>query len=74
MKKTHKLWPVSYVNDDGEQVDTLYYFDPSTSSPGYWVGQPLYLEVEHPSDMADDARIAKILELREKLSKLEAGL
>ena len=74
MKKTHKLWPVSYVNDKGEQVDTLYSFDPSGVQPGYWVGEPIKLEVEHPSDMADDARIAKILELREKLKKLEAGL
>ena len=71
MKKTHKLWPVSYVNDDGEQVNTLYVFHPSGAD--YWVGDPIELEVEHPSDMADDARIAKILELREKLSKLEAG-
>ena len=73
MKKTHTLYPVSYVNDDGEQVDTLYYFDPSDVMPGYWVGEPIEYVVEHPSDMEDDARIAKILELREKLSKLEAG-
>lgn len=72
MKKTHTLYPVSYVNDDGEQVNTLYNFYPS--NPDYWVGEPIKVEVEHPSDMADDARIAKILELREKLSKLEAGL
>jgi len=72
MKKTHTLYPVSYVDDDGEQVNTLYVFRPSSSD--YWIGEPIELEVEHPSDMADDARIAKILELREKLSKLEAGL
>ena len=72
MKKTHTLYPVSYVNDDGEQVNTLYNFHPSSSD--YWIGDPIELEIEHPSDMADDARIAKILELREKLSKLEAGL
>ena len=73
MKKTHTLYPVSYVNDDGEQINTLYTFYPSASND-YWVGDPIEVEAEHPSDMADDARIAKILELREKLSKLEAGL
>ena len=72
MKKIHTLYPVSYVNDDGEQVNTLYTFHPSGAE--YWIGDTIEIEVEHPSDMADDARIAKILELREKLSKLEAGL
>ena len=72
MKKTHTLYPVSYVNDC-EQINTIYTFYPSASND-YWVGEPIEVEVEHPSDMADDARIAKILELREELSKLEAGL
>ena len=74
MKKTHTLYPVSYVNDDGEQINTIYLFSPIGVLNDYWVGEPIEFEAEHPSDMADDARIAKILELREKLSKLEAGL
>ena len=74
MKKTHILYPVSYIDDEGKQQNALYSFDPSNVvGNGYWVGEAITMVVEHPSDMTESHRAAKILEMREKLEKLEAG-
>ena len=43
----HKLWPVSYINDEGKQVDTLYSFDPSRVDDTYWVGESFIIETLH---------------------------
>lgn len=73
MNIKHKLFPVSYIDADSKQVNALYSFNPKGVAPSYWVGEPITVEVEHPDGMADDHRIARILELKEKLAKLEKG-
>jgi hypothetical protein len=74
MKKvTHILYPVSYVDDAGKQRDTLWSFDPSELKEGYWVGEPIEVVVDHPAEMGEEYRTAKILKLREELAALEAG-
>ena len=70
---THKLWPVSYVSDKGEQVDTLYSFNPKDVCPEYHIGDLIEVEAQHPTEISDEHRIAKILKLRAQLAKLEAG-
>ena len=69
---THTLWPVSYINDKGEQRDTLYRFEPSESIHK-WVGDPIEITVEHPETLGDNARLAKIAELEADLAKLRAA-
>ena len=68
----HKIWPVSYVNDEGQQINTTYTFDPSRLDKDYWVGEAVTVEVEHP-DIVESLRAAKILKMRETLAKLESG-
>ena len=68
---THKLWPVSYLNDDGKQVDSLYTFDPSNVDSSYSVGEPVHLATIHVEGMAAESRLAKIAELEEKLDRLK---
>ena len=70
---THKLWPISYVSNEGKQVDTLYSFNPGDICPEYYVGDAIEVEVQHPAEMSDEHRIAQILKLRAQLAKLEAG-
>jgi len=47
MKVTHKIWPVSYQNDDGDTIYCIYTFDPSTVRDFYGVGLPVDIELEH---------------------------
>ena len=68
---THKLWPVSYINDDGNQVNSLYTFDPSNVDESYWVGNPIDVMVPHVEGMAAESRLAKIAQLEEKLDRLK---
>ena len=70
---THTLYPVSYVNDSGEQRNTLWSFDPSGLNEGYWVGEPIEVVVDHTAEMGEEYRAAKILKMREELAALEAG-
>ena len=70
---THKLWPVSYINDEGGQVDTLYSFDPSRVDKTYWVGEAFTIEVMHTASMDDNSRQAKIDDLKAQIAKLESG-
>tara|TARA_R110001632_G_C11231940_1_gene406728 strand:+ start:433 stop:669 length:237 start_codon:yes stop_codon:yes gene_type:complete len=70
----HIMYPVSYVDDDGIQQNTLYSFNPSRVAPEkYWVGEAITITTSHPDDMADSLRAAKIMELRETLEALESG-
>ena len=68
---THKLWPVSYINDEGNQVNSLYTFDPSKVDKSYWVGNPIDVMVPHVEGMAAESRLAKIAQLEEKLDRLK---
>jgi len=67
----HQLWPVSYVNDDGEQVDAIYTFNPRAAG-GYFVGEAFFVETLHPTDMSETHRQAKIDEMKAQIAKLEA--
>ena len=67
---THKLWPVSYINDRGEQVDCLYSWRPLAKE--YYVGEPFTVEAQHPIGMEQTALEGKIASLKEQLAYLEA--
>ena len=69
---THKLWPVSYINDSGNQVDSLYTFDPSRVDETYWVGEPILLAASHADGMEETAKADKIAELKAKIANLES--
>ena len=68
----HDLWPVSYIDDQGRQINSLYTFDPSRVDETYWVGQPLQIAVGHIADMEPDAKAKKIAALKATLKELEA--
>ena len=66
---THTLYPVSYINDDGEQRDTVYNFKPIGKD--YVVGLPIELVTEHPATMSDEHQQATIDSLERKLAILK---
>ncbi len=68
-KVTHTLYPVSYVNDDGTQRDTLYNFKPVGKD--YSVGLPIEVVTEHPATMSDEHHQAAIENLERKLAILK---
>ena len=69
----HKLWPVSYIDDEGKQVDALYSFNPSRVDKSYWIGEAFTVETLHPIKMDADYKQAKIDALKAQIAKLEAG-
>ncbi len=69
----HKVWPVSYIDDEGKQVDALYSFNPSRVDKSYWVGEAFTVETLHPAKMDDTARLEKIAKLKSQIERLEAG-
>jgi hypothetical protein len=71
---THKLWPVSYIDDDGKQVDALYIFNPSRVNDIYWVGEPIDIEAQHTDEMVELTKAQKVAALKAKLAKLEGAL
>jgi hypothetical protein len=68
---THTLYPVSYINDEGKQIDQLYTFDPQRADKSYWVGEPIEVEAQHTSAMTDSHKIEKIAKLKAEIAKLE---
>ena len=70
----HRLWPVSYINDDGQQVDSLYCFDPSGVNKEYWVGESFIVETLHTIKMDDTAKQEKLAKLKAQIAKLEGEL
>lgn len=69
MKVKHKLWPVSYVDSNGDVVRTLYKHEPAGDD--YHVGTPFEVEAEHPDGALDAQRRARIEALREELNTLQ---
>ena len=69
----HKLWPVSYIDEEGKQVDTLYSFNPGRVDNTYWLGEAFTVETLHPIKMDDTARLEKIAKLKAQIAKLETG-
>ena len=70
----HKLWPVSYINDEGKQVDALYQFNPSKLDKTDWVGEAFFVETLHTAKMDDTAKLEKIAALKARIAKLEGEL
>ena len=68
---THKLWPVSYIDNEGNQQDALYTFDPSRVDKSYWVGEPVLVAFQHTESMTDTHREAKIASLKKQIEDLE---
>ena len=68
----HKLWPVSYVDDEGNQQDSVYTFAPRACE-NYWIGEASTVETLHPIKMDSDYKQAKIDALKAQIAKLEAG-
>ena len=68
-KVTHTLYPVSYINEDGSQRDTLYNFKPIGKD--YSVGLPIEVVTEHPATMSDEHHQAAIENLERKLAALK---
>ena len=66
---THTLYPVSYINEDGKQRDTLYNFKPIGKD--YVVGLPIEMVTEHPATMSDEHHQATIEHLERKLAILK---
>ena len=69
---THKMWPVSYIDDQGKQQNQLYTFDPIKVDPSYWVGEPINIVAHHTDGMTDTHKAEKIESLRAQIAKLEA--
>ena len=67
---THKLYPISYIDNNGTQINTIYKFNPSHDS-SCWVGKPIEIELEHP-DLGPEAKAKKIAQLKQDLANLEA--
>jgi hypothetical protein len=70
---THKLWPVSYINDEGKQVDQLYTFNPARVDKSYWVGEPINVVAHHTESMTDTHKAEKIARLKAEIAKLEGS-
>ena len=68
---THKIYPVSYIDNEGKQTNAIYTFDPSRVDESYWVGDVIELECVHPN-MGPAAKAEKIAELKRNLAALEA--
>ena len=66
----HKLYPISYLDDMGEQVDTIWNFRPTDDR--FWSGEEIVVSMDHPEAMDVDARSALIAALEFKLEKLRS--
>lgn len=65
----HTLYPISYIADDGTQVDTCWGHKPIGGE--FWVGESFVVELLHPETMGEEARQAKIAELEAELEALK---
>ena len=67
---THKLWPVSYVDDNGKQVDTVWAF--KAHGEGNFSGDPFEVDTQHPEGLTESWHEEKIAKLKKEIRKLEA--
>lgn len=69
---THTLYPVSYLANDGTQVDTVYTWSPSrTVGDDWFIGEPITMSMQH-AELGDDAKAAKIAALEAELAALRS--
>lgn len=70
MKKTHKLYPVSYLSSDGQTtIHTCWNTKPSGKE--CWVGEAIEVVADHPDTLGDDYRAAAIAELEQRIATLK---
>ena len=71
-----QLWPVSWIDDDGDQCDSVWTHDPSRGSGGdeFWVGETFFVETLHPMKLDDTAKKARIESLEAELNMLKGEL
>ncbi len=67
--KTHTLYPVSYLADDGSQINTVWAFEPIGED--IHIGESFEVTLEHPV-LGDDAKAKTIAELEKKLAALKS--
>ena len=68
-----QLWPVSWIDDEGVQCDSVWTHDPSRGSGGeeFWVGETFFVETLHPAEMSDKWKADKIAALKAEIEKLK---
>ena len=68
----HTLYPVSFIADDGRQINTVWTHNPSGDE--YWVGDPLYVTAIHPDNLPKSALKDRIAETENRLAQLKEEL
>ena len=71
-KITHRLFPVSWIDDDGIQLNTVWTHNPSGDE--YWVGEAIYVTAIHPDDLPKSDLNQRIAEAETKLLQLKKEL
>jgi hypothetical protein len=71
---THLLYPISYLDNSGEQVDTVYTWNPgrTVSSQGWFIGEPITVSMQH-KELGPEAMAAKIAALEAELAELRSA-
>jgi hypothetical protein len=71
---THTLYPISYLDNDGEQVDTVYTWNPgrTVSNQGWFIGEPITITMHH-NELGAAARAEKIAALEAELAQLKGS-
>lgn len=67
--KKHTLYPISYLADDGTQVDTCWSHRPIGGE--FFVGESFVVELLHPDTLCAEKRQAKIKALEAELEALK---
>lgn len=65
----HKVWPVSFFSEAGNQIDVLWDYRPSGDR--FVVGEPITVDATHPESLGDDQKKARIQALEAKLAELK---
>ena len=71
---THLLYPISYLDNSGEQVDTVYTWNPcrTASIEGWFIGEPITVSMQH-KELGPEAMAAKIAALEAELAQLKGS-
>ena len=69
---THSMYPVSWLDSKDNQLDGLFTGDPTAYGDNtYWVGKPIEVTVEHPTEVPDENKNAQIAKLEAELAVLK---
>ena len=70
--KKHTLYPISYIAEDGTQIDTCWGHKPIGGE--FWVGEQFVVELLHPETLGEEAMQAKIKALEAELEALKESV